>query len=266
MMLVAAVVTNAAVRSQAQSAELPQPVEAKLVMRLPDAPTPVPVALNLSKGANDANDAADAAANAAAERRAILLSTSNSKYSTVLKPGQERVPYTVKEKFAFSARESVSPEQFFVVTLGAGYNHLIDGNPRYGTDSQGYGERVGTNALREGSIHFLGDGVFASAFHQDPRYFRKGPGTPFRKRVMHVVRSGVTSHADSDGHIQPDYSGLLARAATAGMTLTYYPQVSANGRVAAETFGYSILGEMGGNLFLEFWPDIIHRHSKPGDE
>jgi hypothetical protein len=229
-----------------QQARLVMPVVAAAPAALPDAPQP--------EAAKDAQPPDP--------EYTVLLSSSKSKYSTVLKPGQTRVPYTAKEKFIFAVRESVSPEQAFVVTLGAGYNQLINGNPHYGTDSNGFGEREGTSALREASNHLLGDGLFASAFHQDPRYFRDGNGVPFKARAKHVLVSAVTSHADSDGHLQPDYSGLLGRASTAAMTVTYYPHVSATPDIAAETFGYSILGELAGNAFLEFWPDIIHRHQK----
>jgi hypothetical protein len=233
----------------------PAPVKMRLSMAVPDAPRPVSAVPVESPTSVTETSSADWS------ERTILLSSSKSKYSTVLKPGQERIPYTVEEKFLFSLRESVSPEQAFVVTLSAGYNHLIDGNPHFGSDEEGFGEREGSAALREFSVHLLGDGLFASAFHQDPRYFRQGYGVPFKKRVQHVFVSAVTSHADSDGRLQPDYSGLLGRAVTAGETIGYYPHVSANGRVAAETFGYSILGGLGGNAFLEFWPDILHRHA-----
>jgi hypothetical protein len=111
-------------------------------------------------------------------------------------------------------------------------------------------------------MHILGDGVFASAFHQDPRYFRAGKGTSFTSRLKHVIVSTGTSHADSDGRMQLDYSGLLGRASGAALTTLYYPRVSATASIAAQTFGYSLLGELGGNAFLEFWPDIIHRHNK----
>jgi len=192
----------------------------------------------------------------------LFLSSSASKYTTVVRPGEKRAPFTVREKFIFAARETVSPEQFFTVPFGAGYSQLLNGNPKFGTNSAGYGERVGVAAFREASDHFLSDAVYASTFRQDPRYFRDGPMVPFKTRVRHLLISVVTSHADSDGRLEPDYSGLLGRASTAYLTEYIYPHVSANNRVAAETFGYSILGELGGNIFLEFWPDVIHPHSR----
>lgn len=222
------------------------PLEAKLRMPVPEAPVPVATA----GGATTYREPT------------VFLASSNSKYSTVVKPGQKVVPFTPKEKMIFSLRESVSTEQLFVVTLSGGYNHLIDGNPHFGSDANGFGERVGSAALREASIHIQGDGIAASIFHQDPRYFRQGKGRPFKQRVGHVFASVVTSHADSDERLQPDYSGITGRAATAIETLGYYPHTSAKASVATESFGYSFLGELGGNAFLEFWPDILHSRER----
>lgn len=217
---------------------------------LPNAPQP-----NASASAVAAGDASDPGGS---DVGWFFLATSGSKYSEVLNPGEKRVPFTVREKFIYSVRESVDTEEFIVVMGSAGYDHLVNNDPKYGTDGNGFGERVGTTALREASVHLLGDFAFASVLHQDPRYFREGPGKPFMRRVKHVIVSCVTSHSDRDGHLQPDYSGLTARAATAAMTVLYFPHVSATNTIAAETFGYSVLGDMAGNAVLEFLPDFLH--------
>jgi hypothetical protein len=250
---VATVANDATVLSVPLAAAAPPP-------RMPDAPQPNSAAVNnAGAGANLIGPSASGDTNAAQ----LFLFTSNSRYNTELKPGEKRVPFSVREKFIYSIRESISTEEVFVFTLGAGYNHFINGNPRYGTDGNGFGERVGTSALREASVHILGDGVMASALHQDPRYFTVGRGHPFIDRVKHVVASAVTSHSDRDGHVQPDYSGMTGRAATAAMTLAYYPHVSATNTIAAETFGYSLLGDMAGNALLEFLPDFLHPRHNP---
>jgi hypothetical protein len=219
---------------------------------LPNAPQPMAAASMMA-----AADAVEPVDMGGSDVSGFFLATSGSKYSTVLNPGQKRVPFTVREKFIYSASESVDTEEFIIVMASAGYDHLVNNDPKYGTDGNGFGERVGTTALREASVHLLGDFAFASVLHQDPRYFRVGPGKSFVRRLKYVIASAVTSHSDRDGHLQPDYSGITARAATAAMTLTYYPHVSATNTIAAETFGYSLLGDMAGNALLEFLPDFL---------
>lgn len=224
---------------------------------LPDAPAP---AASTPTAANSEDAASMNSASGYTDSTHLLLATSNSRYSTVLIPGETRVPFTVRQKFIYSMLETIAPEDVVFFTLGAGYTHLVNGDPKYGTDGNGFGEREGTSALRVASIHFIGDGVLASALHQDPRYFALGPGHSFLQRTGRVLVSAVTSHSDRDGHLEPDYSGLTARAATAAMTVAYYPQVSATGTIAVETFGYSLLGDMAGDALLEFVPELLGKH------
>ena len=59
-----------------------------------------------------------------------------------------------------------------------------------------------------------------------------------------------------DGSRGFNYSDTVGRAAASALTMTYYPRPSANVRVAATTWGVSLAGLAGNNLFLEFWPDV----------
>jgi hypothetical protein len=219
---------------------------------IPDAPTPVQ-----QSATTQHPDLAQQTGQQIDKGFYFLLSSKPSKYSTTVKPGQKFVPFMVKEKFVYSARESVSPEAFFVIFWSAGYNHLIDGNPHAGSDSAGFGERVGYIALRDTSVHIISDGIYASLFHQDERYFRQGPGNKFKSRAKHAVLATFTAHRDRDGSAQFDYSGILGRASASYLTMTYYPHISATPVVASTTFGYSLAGELFGNAFLEFWPDVV---------
>jgi hypothetical protein len=228
---------------------------AMLAEVVPDAPQPIasasPTRVDGSASDPDGSDV-----------RQFFLATGGSRYSTALNPDEKRIPFTVREKFIYSIHESVDMDEFVVLVVGSGFNHLVNGNPHYGTDGNGFGERVGAAALRHTSIHLMGDGMFASVLHQDPRYFRIGAGQPFKQRAKHVFVSAFTSHSDRDGHVQPDYSGLTARAASAAMTLTYYPHISATGPGAVTTFGYSLVREMAADTFLEFMPDLLHPQKK----
>jgi hypothetical protein len=39
------------------------------------------------------------------------------------------------------------------------------------------------------------------------------------------------------------------------LTMAYYPDKSSNASVVFTTWGFSLLGEAGGNIWSEFWPD-----------
>src|SRR5580658_2185537 len=91
---------------------------------LPNAPLPMPSATGAA-----IPDAAPTGVSADSNVQQFFLATSGSRYSTVLNPGEKRVPFTVGEKFIYSARESVDTEEFLTVMVSSGFNHLIDGNP-----------------------------------------------------------------------------------------------------------------------------------------
>jgi hypothetical protein len=179
----------------------------------------------------------------------------NSKYTTVIQPGMAFHPLSPGEKMIYSIRESVVPSELAIVVLDAGWNHLFNGNPKYGTDSGAFASRIGAIAIRQATTHVISDGIYASLFHQDERYFRKGPGTKLKGRAKYVLLSVLLTRGES-GNTQVDASGLLGRATGSALTMAYYPKASANGRVAAESFGWSLAGELGANTYLEFWPDI----------
>jgi hypothetical protein len=62
-----------------------------------------------------------------------------------------------------------------------------------------------------------------------------------------------------DGSDQFNYSGIGGRAVAAALVVTYYPQPSVTARVVSLTFLTSIATDAGGNLVLEFLPNIIRK-------
>lgn len=48
--------------------------------------------------------------------------------------------------------------RWFPTFFSAGWEQLIDGHPKHGTDSGAYGQRVGAAAIRDLSMRTLSDG------------------------------------------------------------------------------------------------------------
>jgi hypothetical protein len=111
--------------------------------------------------------------------------------------------------------------------------------------------------LRSASVRIFSDGIFAATFHQDPRYYRIGEGSIVHRGLMSarqaIVRRG------NDGTDQFNYSGIAGRAAAAALVVTYYPEPSITSKVVGLTFATSIATDAGGNLVLEFLPNIIRK-------
>jgi hypothetical protein len=177
-------------------------------------------------------------------------------FAKYIGPGQAPQRLSAGDKFKLAGHEQLQPYSFFTQALAAGWEHLLDSNPKFGTDKAGFGERLGAAALRQSSQSFFTDGLFASAFHQDPRYYRKGKGKIVGRIVYAATRVAVT-RGDS-GISEPNYAAFAGHAATGALTMTYYPAVSATWRGTAEGYSLSFVGTMLGYEVHEFVPDLIH--------
>jgi hypothetical protein len=179
------------------------------------------------------------------------------KYAQVIEPGQTAQPFTPVDKVIFSFTEIARPITMIPVLYSASYEQLFQTDPKYGNDSGAYGEKIGAALLRRATLRVYSDGIFAAAFHQDPRYYRVVSGSIVHRGLL-SAREAFVRRSD-DGVNQFSYSGILGRAASAVTVLGYYPSPSRTGRVVGLTFGTSLASDMGGNLVLEFLPNIIRK-------
>lgn len=172
-----------------------------------------------------------------------------------IEPDQTTAPLSVKEKLELSGWEQVQPYSVGTQVLAAGWEHLLNSNPKYGTDSAGFGERLGAAAIRQGSQAVFSDGVFAAALHEDPRYYVKGTGG-IASRIVYAATRVVVIRNDA-GAETTNYSELFGYAGAAALTMTYYPAVSATWPNTAEGYILSLGASALGNQVHEFWPDIV---------
>lgn len=175
---------------------------------------------------------------------------------------QSTVRLSAKEKLELSGWEQLHPYAFATQLFGAGWEQLIDGDPKYGSDSGAFGERLGAAALLQNSRAILSDGVLAAIFHQDPRYYRQGHRR-VKQRIYHAAERVFIIRSD-DGKYQPNYSQLLGNAIATALTMTYYPAASATWPQTAEGYGVSLATGALGNEIHEFTPIIervaFHHH------
>jgi hypothetical protein len=179
------------------------------------------------------------------------------RYAQVIEPGQAAMPFTVPEKLVFSLTEVARPITLIPALYSASYEQLFNTDPKYGSDAGAYGQRFGAALLRSTSVRMFSDGIFAAAFHQDPRYYRVGEGSILHRSLLSAKQAFV--RRGDDGSEQVNYSGIAGRAAAAALTTTYYPAPSVTGRVVGLTFVTSLATDAGGNIVLEFLPNIVQR-------
>jgi hypothetical protein len=97
----------------------------------------------------------------------------------------------------------------------------------------------------------------AEALHEDTLYYRCGCTGVF-PRFRHVVISTLTARRGADGHRVFSIPALIAPyAGTMTAVYAWYPD-RYNGKDALRMGNYTMLGYVGGNLALEFFPSGRH--------
>jgi hypothetical protein len=176
----------------------------------------------------------------------------------------QAVPLSGGQKWKLALHSAVDP--FYIgwaFVIGGGYGELVGNNNGYGWGADGYIKRVGANYADNVNGALIGNALLPQLLHQDPRYFRKGKGTIFR-RFLYAASTTVICKGDN-GHWQPNVSNVLGNYISGAISNSYYP---ANERGVALTLengtSVTLFGALGGQI-LEFGPDLarlVHRHPK----
>lgn len=180
-----------------------------------------------------------------------------SKWEGVVDPGEVIPPLSAGDKMNLWLHEEVRPMSWAPTFFSAGWEQLIDGNPKYGSDSGAFGERLGAAALREASARFFSSSLLPVITGEDPRYYRKAYGS-IRARGLYAAERVFIRRRDN-GSEGFNYSQVFGNLAAGALTPTYYPASSSNAEAVITAWLWSFLGNAGGNLFQEFWPDARDR-------
>lgn len=179
------------------------------------------------------------------------------KWSGIVDPGEKVPSLSAKDKLLFPLSEELNVTAWFSTFFSSGWEQLRDTDPRYGVDSGAYGQRLGAAALRDLSMRAFSDGVLPALLHEDPRYYRKAHGPIVRRGLYAASRVFVTKR--DSGASGFNNSVIWGHGMASALTITYYPEKSVHPSVVFETWAFSLLGEAGGNLWSEFWPDTRDR-------
>ncbi len=174
----------------------------------------------------------------------------------IVLPGEIADPMTVHDKVSTGLKNSVSPFSATGWIAAAKWGQLNDSSPNYGSDSGAFGQRLGAAALRSTSNNVLSHSVFASIFHEDPRYYVMGSGHPFLQRLVYAGTRSIITRTDS-GHSTPNFALLAGSAASSALTATYYPAKNNTFSGVAQTFGGSVGGSALSFLVDEFLVDAL---------
>jgi hypothetical protein len=209
---------------------------------LPDAPSAV------LRGSIHANlEAADHPVATGPEAR---------KYAKYISAGWTAQPLTAHDKVILGLRDSVSPFSFLGILASAGYSHVLNGQPNFGTDKGAFGQRLGATAIRDISENIFSDSVYAPMLHEDPRYYVEGPQHNLFQRVIYSVTRPIITRTDS-GRNTVNVAKIAGDASGAAISYTYYPKINQNFRDTAATFGGALAGDAVGDFVSEFSDQVL---------
>jgi hypothetical protein len=186
-------------------------------------------------------------------------------FQTVSDPNAVIVPLTVREKWKLFTQESFDPSTAASAAMGAGFSQSGNGDPKYGNGGRAYAQRFGAAMTDLATQNLFSGVILSSLFHQDPRYFRKGPQSGILARAGYAISRAVVARQESGGSAF-NISGVLGMTLGIAASNLYYPANSVNGREMGSRVGTSLMGGALGNLLPEFWPDIkakVFRHKSP---
>jgi len=170
---------------------------------------------------------------------------------------QDAAPMNAKQKFKLASRLAIDPTSFVIAAMIAGGQQANNSFPEYGQGAAGYGRRFGA-AYGDFFIgNYIGNAILPSIFKQDPRYFYKGTGTT-KSRILYAIERSVVTRTDN-GHLQPDYSGLLGSLAAGAISNLYCPEGNGFGTTVTNTL-IGIGTSAGVNILQEF----VFRRFTPG--
>ena len=181
----------------------------------------------------------------------------DDKWDTIVNGGQHPELLSPTDNLIYAAHEQVLPIVLVPALLSAGWGQLTDANPHYGVDAGGFGQRFGSAMLRQASDRLTGDGLFAAAFRQDPRFYRETNGPIVHRGLRAVRQTFMRYNSNGDGGARVNASGILGHAVGNYLAMAYYPDSSSGAGVATSGFATSIAGDMGSKLIQEFGPDIL---------
>lgn len=172
--------------------------------------------------------------------------------------GRQAPQQRARDKLVLGLRESTNHYAMIGWTLSAGFSHLTDKSPNYGVDGLAFAERFGAAAARNSSKEIFSDGILAAAFHQDPRYYQRGPSHRFLNRATYAATRPFVGRTDG-GRTIPNFAFILGTGGAAALTQTYYPERNTTGSQIVRTWGTSLGGSMLGYLVSEFGNEALQR-------
>ncbi len=166
--------------------------------------------------------------------------------------GTERVDWIVDGTFGVRSLAIVGP-------LGAGWNTAFNSPSEWGRSWSGFGKRYLEREADVAISNSLEAGVGA-LWGEDPRYIpsrRRG----IWPRARYALVTAVLA-PDHDGRFRPAWGRLVGNTVNNAIENTWLPPSVTTPGQTTWRCALGFISRAGGNVFEEFWPDVVKRLRK----
>ena len=133
----------------------------------------------------------------------------------------DAAPLPSRLKFQLAWKSVSDPISILGAGFLAGIYQASDQLNGYGQGAAGYGKRFGAVYGDVFIGTFIDSAILPSIFHQDPRYFYRGPDAS-GSRFMYAIGNAVICKGDNKKY-EVNYSAIVGSFITSGISQAYYP-------------------------------------------
>jgi hypothetical protein len=173
-------------------------------------------------------------------------------------------PIDTKHKLIIACKDSFDYPLVLLAAGLAGIGQLADQDPSYHQGVEGYAKRLGANYADQAIGNMMTEGFFPAMLHEDPRYYRIGPGAGSVKYRAWYAFSRIFVTRTDAGTTRFNFSEWGGNATGVAISNLYHP----DSRDALDNT-YKLLEQCAtdgiSQVLKEFWPDIKQKffHRKP---
>lgn len=255
--LLAIALASALAGAQKPDPQTPSPAANLAASTLPDSPGAL---LTSSSAAENTTDAPVFPTRNLEDRS---VETPARKYHRVVKPWEQAGPLTGFDKIKLSIISRATYGEAFGTVWSAGWSQMRNSRPHTGTDSEAFQDRLVDLAIKQTTQSFFAYGVYAAAFHDDPRYYIMGSTmTPVHRAIYSARRTLITQKDDGSQAI--NWAKLAGIATSTALTTAYYPKVDHGFANESQAFAMSLATSVLNDELHEFGGDVLHliHHTK----
>jgi hypothetical protein len=165
-------------------------------------------------------------------------------------------PLTTAEKYHIAFEDSFDWPNFFLLAGYAAQSQIAAGGFHHNGGMAGFGKYYARGFGDQIIGSYVTDAILPSLLHDDPRYFRLGTGTFWRRTYYAASRIVVTRR--DNGKSRFNITEIAGNIGVDAITTWYYPD-SQSASEGLERFGMQLGNDVISNILTEFWPDIKHR-------